>query len=165
MAKSLQVGDIIPDISLRDQNGKIIDIGNYRGKKPLAIIFYPWAGSNGCEQGSCNSSDITKFFDRAGVTLIRISGQSSAKQESWFPIYTNNNFKVREMFGIPPVKIGKYSQVLSLAFGVNTGRITFITNAEGKIIYKTDSQAKVKCQSGEINDICLILDKMNRYYS
>jgi thioredoxin-dependent peroxiredoxin len=37
--EAIQVGDMIPDFSLKDQDGNMIDISDYRGKKKLVIFF------------------------------------------------------------------------------------------------------------------------------
>jgi peroxiredoxin Q/BCP len=39
--KSIQVGDMIPDFSLPDQDGNMFNVDSVRGKKKLVIFFYP----------------------------------------------------------------------------------------------------------------------------
>jgi peroxiredoxin Q/BCP len=166
MIKPIQAGDFIPDFSVKDQYGNIFDTRNYRGKKPLAIIFYPLFGNNGCERGDCSSRDLTERLKEAGVELLGISGQSPDRLKDstgsngpGFPIFVDQDHKLRKLFGIHPLRMGKYGPMFSLAFGVNAGRITFITNTEGKIIYKTGSRIQSKCQSDEVNKIYLILEE------
>jgi peroxiredoxin len=43
--KPINLGDYIPDFSLKDQNGNLLKISNYLGKKKLVILFYPQDGS------------------------------------------------------------------------------------------------------------------------
>jgi len=166
MTRPIQAGDFIPDFSVKDQYGNIFDTNNYRGKKPLAIIFYPLFGSNGCESGTCSSRDLTERFKNAGVELLGISCQPPDRLKDFnvsgelsFPIFVDKDHKLRKMFGIDPLKMGKYSPMFSLAFGINAGRIIFIANTEGKIIYKTESRVQSKCQSDEANAIYTILEE------
>jgi mycoredoxin-dependent peroxiredoxin len=44
----LQVGGTAPEFSLRDQFGQDVALADYRGKKAVAIFFYPYAFSGVC---------------------------------------------------------------------------------------------------------------------
>jgi cytochrome oxidase Cu insertion factor (SCO1/SenC/PrrC family) len=43
----LQVGDIAPDFTLRDQTGKEVSLKDFRGKKTVVLAFYVFAFSGG----------------------------------------------------------------------------------------------------------------------
>ncbi len=38
--KSLKVGDAAPDFSLQDQNGAVVKLSEFRGKKNVVLAFY-----------------------------------------------------------------------------------------------------------------------------
>jgi cytochrome oxidase Cu insertion factor (SCO1/SenC/PrrC family) len=44
-APEVKVGDLAPDFTLVDQNGKPHSLHDYRGKKNVALAFYVWAFS------------------------------------------------------------------------------------------------------------------------
>ena len=44
-AANVKVGDLAPDFSLVDQNGRPHSLHDYRGKKNVALAFYLWAFS------------------------------------------------------------------------------------------------------------------------
>ena len=44
----LELGSAAPDFTLRDQFGQDVSLSSYRGKKAVAILFYPWAFSGVC---------------------------------------------------------------------------------------------------------------------
>ncbi|WP_307818172.1 peroxiredoxin [Janibacter endophyticus] len=44
----LGVGDLAPDLSLRDQNGRTVTLSHYRGEKHVLLVFYPFAFSGIC---------------------------------------------------------------------------------------------------------------------
>lgn len=44
----LQLGDMAPDFTLRDQFGQDVTLSDYRGRKAVAIFFYPFAFSGVC---------------------------------------------------------------------------------------------------------------------
>jgi len=44
---TLKVGDRAPDFSLPDQNGKVVKLADFRGKKSLILAFYIRASTPG----------------------------------------------------------------------------------------------------------------------
>lgn len=42
-----KVGDIAPDFTLKDQNGKEVALHDFRGKKNVALAFYIFAFTGG----------------------------------------------------------------------------------------------------------------------
>ena len=62
MAKPIRIGDMIPDFSLKDQEGNIFDITTFRGKKKLVIFFYPQDGSLNCTREACYFRDLSEAF-------------------------------------------------------------------------------------------------------
>ena len=44
---SLKVGDRAPDFTLPDQNGKIVKLADFHGKKSVILAFYPRASTPG----------------------------------------------------------------------------------------------------------------------
>lgn len=55
---ALQPGDAAPDFVLRDQFGQDVALADFRGRKAVALVFYPYAFSGVC------SSEMTGFRDR-----------------------------------------------------------------------------------------------------
>jgi cytochrome oxidase Cu insertion factor (SCO1/SenC/PrrC family) len=43
----IKVGDIAPDFTLQDQNGKKVSLHEFRGKKNVALAFYIFAFTGG----------------------------------------------------------------------------------------------------------------------
>ncbi|WP_028656859.1 peroxiredoxin [Nocardioides sp. J54] len=56
-ATGLQVGEVAPDFTLRDQFGQDVSLSSYRGRKAVALVFYPYAFSGVCtgEMGGIRS--------------------------------------------------------------------------------------------------------------
>jgi len=44
---TLKVGDRAPDFELPDQNGKVVKLGDFRGKKSVILAFYIRASTPG----------------------------------------------------------------------------------------------------------------------
>jgi cytochrome oxidase Cu insertion factor (SCO1/SenC/PrrC family) len=45
-ASEVKIGDLAPDFTLVDQNGKPRSLHDYKGKKNVALVFYVWAFSS-----------------------------------------------------------------------------------------------------------------------
>lgn len=43
----LKVGDMAPDFTLKDDNGKDVQLSSFRGKKNVALAFYIFAFTGG----------------------------------------------------------------------------------------------------------------------
>jgi thioredoxin-dependent peroxiredoxin len=166
--KAIHVGDVIPDFTLRGLDGQIFEITKFRGEKQLVLIFYPPDGSNGCKNVVCKFHDITEYFDKDSFMIFGISGLSieylkdtTRYQELNFPIICDQDNKIRKLFGVSSFKLGKYDMLLKRALGLNPGRVTFVTDKEGKVIYETKSQDGLKCQADEALKICFHLSRTN----
>jgi len=158
--KPIKIGDYIPDFSLKDQDGSLFKISNYLGKKKLVIFFYPQDGSLNCTREACYFRDLSDVFDEADAIVIGISGQSVESHKEFaernrlkFTLLSDNENKVRKLFGVP-----------GRIFGLIPGRVTYVADKSGKVVYIFDSQTEVQRHVDEALKICLLLkrtDKVN----
>ena len=44
---TLQVGDMAPDFTLKDQEGKLVKLSDFRGNQNVVLAFYPMAFTGG----------------------------------------------------------------------------------------------------------------------
>ena len=153
--KPVEVGDIVPSFSLMDQNGNLFDINNLIGKKKLVIFFYPQDGSLNCTKEACYFRDLSDVFDEAGAVVIGISGQSVESHKQFaeqnklnYTILSDSEGNVRKLFGVP-TKI----------FGLVPGRVTYIADRSGKVVYIFESQTDVMRHVDEALKICLLLKR------
>ena len=151
----IQVGDMIPDFSLRDQNEKLFDIAAIRGKKKLVIFFYPQDGSLNCTKEACYFRDLSDVFEEAGAVVIGISSQSVESHKQFaeqnklnYTILSDTGSEVRKLFGVP-----------SKIFGLVPGRVTYIADKSGKVVYIFNSQTNVIRHVDEALKICLLLKR------
>ena len=75
--KTLQKGDIVPDFTAADQDGRQINLSDYKGKK-LVVFFYPKANTPGCTAEACNLRDHYAELQDAGYELLGVSADSQA---------------------------------------------------------------------------------------
>jgi peroxiredoxin len=72
-----------PDFELANQFGEHIRLGEFRGKKPVALVFFPLAFSSTCTTELCDLRDNLSLFQAEGVELVGISVDSKAALRAW----------------------------------------------------------------------------------
>jgi peroxiredoxin Q/BCP len=132
----LKIGSNIPAFSLPDQNGNLFGINSALGKKNLIIYFYPKDDSPGCTAQACSFQDQFEVFKEADAVIIGISGQSveshkefALKHRLTFTLLSDEGNKIRKQFGVP-----------TNLLGLLPGRVTYVADKSGKVIYIFNSQ-------------------------
>jgi peroxiredoxin Q/BCP len=148
---------MIPEFSLRDQDGELFDVRSVLGSKRLVIFFYPQDGSLNCTKEACYFRDLNDLFIENEAVILGISGQSVESHREFasnnrlpYIILSDTNNQVRKLFGVP-----------SKFFKLIPGRVTYITDRSGKVVYIFDSQTEVQRHADEALKIFLLLKKTN----
>ncbi len=68
----LHVGDEAPNFQLPDQDGNLVALSDYRGRR-LLVYFYPKADTPGCTAQSCSVRDAMPGFGELGIQAVGIS--------------------------------------------------------------------------------------------
>ena len=151
----IQVGDTIPSFTLKDQNGNDFDISTLLDRKKLVIFFYPQDGSLNCTKEACYFRDLSEVFEEAGAVVVGISGQSVESHKNFaeknklnFTILSDTENDVRKLFGVP-----------TRIFGLVPGRVTYVADKSGKVVYIFDSQTETQRHADEALKICLLLKR------
>ena len=131
-----EVGSKVPSFSLKDQNGLDFPIESVLGKKNLVIYFYPKDDTPGCTKEACSFRDQFEVFKKEDALIIGISGQSvqshfefAKKHRLNYTLLSDEGDKVRKLFGVP-----------TSFLGLLPGRVTYIVNKEGKVVFVFNSQ-------------------------
>ncbi len=72
-----------PDFELANQFGEHVRLSDFRGRKPVALVFFPLAFSSTCTSELCELRDNLALFKQDGVELIGISVDSKATLRAW----------------------------------------------------------------------------------
>ena len=134
--EKIEIGSIIPQFKLFDQNGNLFDIASVLGKKNLVIYFYPKDDSPGCTKEACYFRDQFEVFNEADALIIGISAQSVESHKEFakkyrlsYTLLSDDGNKIRKLFGVP-----------ANLFGLLPGRVTYVINKAGKVVYLFNSQ-------------------------
>ncbi len=83
MSDTLKVGDAAPDIEAETYDGEKIKLGNYRGKKTVALYFYPKDYTGGCTKEACSIRDGMSGLEKLGVQVLGVSTDSVKSHEGF----------------------------------------------------------------------------------
>lgn len=73
---ALQVGDVAPDFTLSNQYGEQVTLSDFRGKKNVVIMFYPFAFTGICTSELCTLRDRQPEFDNDDTVTLSVSCDS-----------------------------------------------------------------------------------------
>lgn len=129
----LKKGDKAPEFSSTDQNGEVITLNDYNGKKVI-LFFYPKDMTPGCTTQSCNLRDnYTQLLER-GIDVIGVSMDNEKKHLKFadkynlpFKLLADTDKKIISEYGVWGLKkfMGREYE------GIN--RTTFLIDENGKI--------------------------------
>lgn len=80
---AISIGDIAPDLTLKDTDGNDVTLSSFRGDKAVALVFYPFTFTGVCEGELCALRDDVAEFEAKGVQVLAISCDSRFAQKQW----------------------------------------------------------------------------------
>jgi len=130
---SLIIGDQAPDFELVNQFGETVKLSDFRGKKPVVLVFYPLSFSGICSGELCEIRDNFAKFDNSDVELLAISVDSKFVQKQ-FAEHEGYKFSVLSDFW-PHGAVAKAYGVFLEEAGI-ANRATFVINKDGELVSK-----------------------------
>jgi peroxiredoxin Q/BCP len=127
------VGDLAPQFTLQDTQGRKIKLSDLKGKK-VVLYFYPKDLTPGCTKEACGFRDDLTKFEKKDITVLGISADDvkshqrfTEKYDLNFPLLSDPEHKVAELYGVWQEK-NMYGRK---SWGIK--RTTFVIDEEGKI--------------------------------
>jgi peroxiredoxin Q/BCP len=147
---ALQIGDAAPDFTLPDQNGELVSLAGFKGRR-VVIYFYPKDDTPGCTKEACNFRDQWSAFEQHNIAVLGISkdGATShskfiSKYELPFTLLTDAEpCPVAERFGSYGLKKFMGREYMGMM------RHTFVVDADGKV-EKTYTKVKAETMADDI---------------
>ncbi len=127
---SLAVGTSAPDFSLKNQFGETVTLSQFKGVKPVVLVFFPLAFSGICTGELCELRDNLKAFEADGIELIGISVDSHFALRAWGD-QEKYTFSLLSDFWPHGGVAAEYGVFVEEAGIANRG--TFVIDRDGKI--------------------------------
>lgn len=150
MSRSTQiaVGDVAPDFSLQDQEGRTVALADLLKERCVVVYFYPKDDTPGCTAEACSFRDSYTVFSDAGAEVIGISSDGvdahkafAAKYNLPFRLLADRGGQVRANYGVKKT------------LGLIDGRVTFIIDRGGVVRHVFSSQVRPKKHVAEALEI------------
>jgi thioredoxin-dependent peroxiredoxin len=136
-------GDIAPDFTLPDQDGKPVRLSDFRGRR-VVVYFYPKDDTSGCTTQACGFRDAYAKIEERNALVLGISPDGAASHRKFrtkynlpFILLSDEDHQVASLYGAWGTKkmYGRsYEGVL---------RSHFVVGEDGRI---ADAQVKVSPQ-------------------
>lgn len=102
----LEVGKKAPSFKLKNQNGEIISLKDFSGKKVI-LYFYPKDMTSGCTKEACSFRDEFSSLKKLNAVVIGVSADSvtlhkkfAEKYELPFNLLSDETKNVLETYGV-----------------------------------------------------------------
>jgi len=133
---SVTAGKRCPKFKLPSSTGEVVDVGDYIGRQPIVLFFYPKADTPGCTVEARGFSDAIANYKKLDVPVFGISPDSvkdvekfAAKFKLKFPLLADEDHSVCEKFEVWVEKSMYGKKYMGAA------RTTFIVGKDGKIAH------------------------------
>ena len=124
----LKKGKKAPDFTISDQDGNMVSLSDYKGKK-VALFFYPQDNTPTCTQEACNLRDNFAALKQKGIIVLGVSTDNAKSHKKFetkyklpFPLIADTSYDVLEKYGVWDQKklFGReYMGVLRTTFVIN----------------------------------------------
>ena len=128
-----QIGERLPEILVKDQDGKEIRLSDFSGRK-LVLYIYPKDSTPGCTNQACNLRDNYHALLAKGYAVVGVSVQDAKSHKKFiekyqlpFPLIADTEKQLVTELGV----YGEKKMYGRTTMG--TFRTTFIANEEGVI--------------------------------
>ena len=135
-------GNKAPDFSGKNQEGQLVKLSSFKGKKNIILYFYPKDMTPGCTTEACDFRDQYKQFKN--TTILGVSMDSPERHQKFiakynlpFDLIADENKKIVEKYGVWQEK-----KLYGKTF-MGIIRSTFIIDKNG-VIHKIFTKVKVK---------------------
>ena len=139
----LQPKDKAPDFTTTDQDGNVVSLKDFKGKK-VALYFYPKDNTQTCTIEACNIRDNFAVLKQKGVVVIGVSVDDAKSHKKFekkyslpFTLLVDTDKKM-----VNDYEIWAEKKFMGRTY-MGTLRTTFLINEKGKIdhiIDKVDSK-------------------------
>lgn len=133
-AKMLEIGIKAPDFTLPDQDGNMVSLSDFTGKK-VVLYFYSKDNTPGCTKQACGFGELYPQFEEKGAVVLGVSKDTSAshkkfaqKYELPFTLLSDTSLEVLEAYDVWKEKTMYGKKVMGVV------RTTYLIDENGTIV-------------------------------
>ena len=137
----IKIGDIAPNFTISDQDGKPFTLSSLRGKV-VVLYFYPKDFTSGCTKEACHFRDAYEDFTEAGAEVVGVSSDSPQSHRKFrdayllpFSLLSDENGDIKKLYGVSGHLL--------------PARITFVIDKEGVVRHVFSSKIDMKAHVDE----------------
>jgi peroxiredoxin Q/BCP len=134
-----KVGNLAPLFSLQNQDGKKINLKDFREKQVVVVYFYPKAMTPGCTVQACGIRDAKQALKKKKIEVLGISidpvsrlSKFAEKYDLSFSLLSDEDHSVADKYGVWGLKKFMGREFMGLL------RTTFIIGKDGRIKHVFD---------------------------
>ena len=129
----VELGDLAPDFSLKDQVRNVVTLSDFRGSKNVVLVFYPFSFSGICTGELCEIRDDLGEWVGDSVQTLAVSVDCLQVHKGWadaqgyqFPLLADfwPHGEVARAYGV-------FSEEAGAAL-----RATFVIDRQGIVVHK-----------------------------
>ncbi|MGH9103464.1 MAG: peroxiredoxin [Acidimicrobiales bacterium] len=128
---AIEVGRQAPVFELSDQQGNGVKLSEFRGRRNVVLVFYPFSFAGVCQGELGELRDDVASFEAAGAQLLAVSCDSSFAQAR-FAVEQGLDFPVLSDFW-PHGQVARSYGVFNEALGC-ANRATFVIDKAGSVV-------------------------------
>lgn len=129
-----KAGDSAPAFEGTNQDGKVVKLSDFAGKKTVLLYFYPKDFTGGCTKEACGFRDRMGDLQTNNVEVIGVSFDSADSHKKFAEKYNLNFTLLADTDGKIVSAYDVKMPVMSMS-----KRVSFLIGTDGKIIHVTDA--------------------------
>ena len=144
-AKEVEIGDLAPDFTLKDQDGNLVTLSGFKGKKNVVLAFYPFDWSSVCTAENCAITQDLSQFEGKETVVFGVSCDSHFSHKAWKEKLNLKHSLLSDLKREVCKKYGLYLEDLNCS-----KRATVVVDKSGKVSFKKVQELKVARDNKEI---------------
>ena len=129
-------GDMAPDFTAKNQNGKTVQMKDFKGKYVL-LYFYPKDDTPGCTMQAQGLRDIHKTLKELNTVVFGVSRQGEKSHQEFikkynlpFDLLVDEDGQLAKTFGVDQIPMIGLSKRQSILIGANGKVLKFYTDVD-----------------------------------
>ena len=129
-----KIGNVAPAFSLKNQNGELVSLKEFSGKKNIILYFYPKASTPGCTVQACGIRDSQDDFAKLDTLVSGVSPDAPSKLKKFvdkydlnFDLLADEDHTLAETYGVWALKKFMGKEYMGIV------RTSFLIDKEGRL--------------------------------